>query len=298
MYEQLIHDLMHGNIKALARCITLIENEAAVSEKLLQSIQINNQIPVIGITGPPGSGKSTLTDALIGEIIKEKKKVAVLCIDPSSPFHYGALLGDRIRMRDWYLHPNVYIRSLAARGALGGLHVQTIAITDILKAANFDLIIIETVGVGQNEIDIARLADITVVVLVPESGDDIQTMKNGLMEIANLFVMNKCDRPGAEKVIYFLQQNLHSVHKNIPVIKAIAIQKEGISEINENINSLLRSPSPSKQIDLLKEKAYQLLVAQKIRRIDKTRLSQELETALKQPGFNLYRFVKIFNKEK
>lgn len=153
---------------------------------------------MIGITGPPGAGKSTLTDALIGEMVRAGNKVAVLCVDPSSPFNMGALLGDRIRMSEWYTNPNVFIRSLATRGSLGGLHPKIVEITELLKAASFDYILVETVGVGQSEVEIAGLADVTIVVLVPESGDDIQVMKAGLMEIADLYIVNKSDRPGAD----------------------------------------------------------------------------------------------------
>jgi LAO/AO transport system kinase len=179
--------LSNGDTQAIARAISLVENEVEGYEAFLQSLP-HHSVPVIGITGPPGAGKSTLTDALIGECVKRGKKVAVLCVDPSSPFNMGALLGDRIRMSEWYTNPNVFIRSLATRGSLGGLHPKIIEITEVLKAAAFDYIIVETVGVGQSEVEIAGLADTTVVVLVPESGDDIQVMKAGLMEIAHLFV--------------------------------------------------------------------------------------------------------------
>ncbi|HMP94930.1 MAG TPA: ATP/GTP-binding protein, partial [Phnomibacter sp.] len=167
-----------------------MENEVEGWQAFLQSLP-PTQVPVLGITGPPGAGKSTLTDALIQHWVGAGKKVGVLCIDPSSPFHLGALLGDRIRMSRWYSHPQVFIRSLASRGSLGGLHPQILPLADVMKAAGFNLVIIETVGVGQSEVDIAGLANCTVVVLVPEAGDDIQTMKAGLMEIADLFVVNK-----------------------------------------------------------------------------------------------------------
>ena len=178
MWQQFLYQIQQGDVKALARSISLVENEVPGYELLLQSLPSNKQ-PVIGITGPPGAGKSTLTDALIAAFTAEGKKVGVLCIDPSSPFNLGALLGDRIRMSDWYNNPNVFIRSLATRGALGGLHPKIIEITDLLKSAPVDCVIIETVGIGQSEIEIAGLADITVVVLVPEAGDEIQTMKAG-----------------------------------------------------------------------------------------------------------------------
>src|SRR5690242_9280964 len=177
--------LQEGDIKVLARAISLIENEVTDYNNLLMQLPFS-ETPITGITGAPGTGKSTLVDALIGELVVQNKKVGVLCIDPSSPFNLGALLGDRIRMSEWYTHPNVFIRSLASRGSLGGLHPKIIEITDIMKAAQFDHIIIETVGVGQSEVEIAGLADTTIVVLVPEGGDEVQTMKAGLMEIAEI----------------------------------------------------------------------------------------------------------------
>ena len=177
MWQQLKDGLLNGDTKSLARCISLVENEAEGYEAFMKSLEIPMLQNIIGLTGPPGAGKSTLTDALIGAFVEDGNKVAVLCVDPSSPFNLGAVLGDRIRMSEWYNHPGVYIRSLASRGSMGGLHPRIIEIADMLKAAGFDKIIIETVGVGQSEIEIAGLADITIVVLVPESGDEIQTME-------------------------------------------------------------------------------------------------------------------------
>src|SRR5688500_9403637 len=174
--------------------------------------------PVIGITGPPGAGKSTLTDKLIAQFVRAGETVAVLCVDPSSPFTHGAILGDRIRMSDWYNHPQVFIRSLATRGSLGGLPAKAKEIIALVKQASFDLIIVETVGVGQNEVEVASLADITIVVLVPESGDDIQFMKAGLMEIGDVFVVNKCDRPGGDQFANEIKLSA----KNKTVIKTIA----------------------------------------------------------------------------
>ena len=197
MWQQQIDEIKNGNTKTLARCISFIENEVAGYEELLQQLP-PSQTPIIGITGPPGAGKSTITDALIGMIVQEGKSVAVICVDPSSPFNLGALLGDRIRMSEWYNNPKVFIRSLATRGSLGGLHPKIIEISDLVKVAGFDYIIVETVGVGQSEIEIAGLADITIVVVVPEAGDEVQTMKAGLMEIADVFVVNKADRPDAD----------------------------------------------------------------------------------------------------
>src|SRR5690349_12038419 len=223
-----------GDTKYLARTISLVENESTGYEKLLEELP-HNHVPVIGITGPPGAGKSTLTDALIGEIVKAGKKVAVLCVDPSSPFNMGALLGDRIRMSEWYTNANVFIRSLATRGSLGGLHPKIIEITELLKAAAFDYILVETVGVGQSEIEIAGLADTTVVVVVPEAGDEVQTMKAGLMEIADIFVVNKSDRPDADRFVKNLRQMLapafHSNKAEVPIVKTVALDKRGLKEL-------------------------------------------------------------------
>ena len=161
-------------------------------------VQKKKAATIVGITGAPGAGKSTIVDGLIAEMVADNKTVAVLCVDPSSPFNMGALLGDRIRMNQWYTNPNVYIRSMASRKELGGLSPMMIEVTEYIKYCGFDYVIVETVGVGQNEVEIAGLADITVLILVPEGGDEIQTMKSGIMEIADIFVVNKSDRPGAD----------------------------------------------------------------------------------------------------
>src|SRR5215831_13361752 len=161
MHEQLLVQVRKGDIKSLARAISFIENEHPGYNDLLRSVTYDRAQKIVGITGPPGAGKSTLVDALIEELIKDEKKIAVLCIDPSSPFNLGALLGDRIRMSKWYTHPQVFIRSLATRGSMGGLSPKIIEITDLIKEAAFDHVIVETVGVGQSEIEIAGLADVT-----------------------------------------------------------------------------------------------------------------------------------------
>jgi LAO/AO transport system kinase len=294
-WQELLKQLQQGDIKALARSISLVENEHPGYETLLQSLPFNHT-KIIGITGPPGAGKSTMVDSLIGLIVNSGKKVAVLCIDPSSPFNLGALLGDRIRMSDWYTHSNVFIRSLATRGSMGGLHPKIIEITDLLKAFSFDHIIIETVGVGQSEIEIAGLADATVVVVVPEAGDEVQTMKAGLMEIADIFVVNKADRPDADMFVKNLRLMLaptFSTHYNeVPVVKTIATQKEGIKELLEIIlHQLQKAHASDKKFWLLAEKAFQLIQQKRMKGIDKSLLKKEIETNYQKDNFNLYKFI-------
>jgi LAO/AO transport system kinase len=294
--QDLLKQIQEGNIKALARSISLVENEYPGYEEMLQSLPASTT-KIIGITGPPGAGKSTLVDSLIGFLVNSGKKVAVLCVDPSSPFNLGALLGDRIRMSDWYTNPNVFIRSLATRGSMGGLHPKIIEITDLLKAFQFDHIIVETVGVGQSEIEIAGLADVTVVVVVPEAGDEVQTMKAGLMEIADIFVVNKSDRPDADIFVKNLQQMLaptFSKHYNeVPVVKTIASQKEGIKELIEIIlHQIQKAHLTDKTFWLLAERAFYLIEQKRMKGIDKVVLKKEIEAAYSKGGFNLYKFIK------
>ncbi|MBS1638959.1 MAG: methylmalonyl Co-A mutase-associated GTPase MeaB [Bacteroidetes bacterium] len=295
MWQQLLYNIKQGNIKSLARTISLIENECSGYSELLKLLPPSNT-KIIGITGPPGAGKSTLVDALIGEIVKQKETVAVLCVDPSSPFNLGALLGDRIRMNEWYNHPNVFIRSLATRGSLGGLHPKIIEISDILKAASFNHIIIETVGVGQSEIEIAGLADTTVVTVVPEAGDEIQTMKAGLMEIADLFVVNKSDRPDADLFIKNLRQMLapsfHHKQHEIAIIKTIASEKKGVTELYEKViaHQQLNNTNNKKNY-LLAEKAFHLIQQKRMKDVNKTILLNQIKAI---ENFNLYQFIEQY----
>ena len=236
MEHSLLEAALSGDKKSIARCISLIENKYQGYEKLLAAAPKAQPPCIIGLTGPPGAGKSSLVDAWVAVLVAQQQRVAVLCVDPSSPMHSGALLGDRIRMSRWYNEPQVYIRSLSSRGALGGLNP---AVTDILKflsACPFDRIIIETVGVGQSEVEVARLADLTVLVMVPESGDEVQFMKAGLIEMADLFVVNKSDRPGADLFTLQLKNSVHDAEK---VVNTIAVEGVGMQELDERVQQQL-----------------------------------------------------------
>jgi LAO/AO transport system kinase len=297
--QRLLQSIRQGNKRILARAISLIENEVPGYEQLLQALPNSEGAGIIGITGPPGAGKSSLVDLLVGQFIPKGKKVAVICVDPSSIFHHGALLGDRIRMSTWYDHADVFIRSLATHGSLGGLHPKIIEITDLLKVALFDYIIVETVGVGQSEIEIAGVADITIVVLVPEAGDEIQVMKAGLSEIADIFVVNKSDRPGADlfakNLLGMMAPELRRNNRQIPVLKTIASERKGVAELAESIVEQLASLRLEKRkMLMMTEKVYQLIAHHRMKDISKSELEEKIREELGKKNFNLYRFVAEF----
>ncbi len=294
MHKTLIEQLQKGDKKSLARCITIVENELDDYENILTGIQIKST-PVIGVTGPPGAGKSTLINSLIKKITDLNKTVGILAIDPTSPFNYGSLLGDRLRMAEHFNNENVFIRSIATRGSLGGLSAKTIEITDLMRAFPFDYIIVETVGVGQSEIEIVGLADTTVLVLVPESGDDVQAIKSGIMEIADIFVVNKSDRDGANTFVKNIAELVHSKplsNWSIPVIKAIATKNEGVDELLKQINEHQKIEENTKRSYLLAEKAYRIIQNNKMKSISKQDLKIDIEKELSKKEFNLYRFLK------
>jgi LAO/AO transport system kinase len=296
--QEIAAGIIAGDFKSLARGISWVENEVEGYQQLLH-ITPSNKSAVTGITGPPGAGKSTLVDALIANRVAAGKKVGVLCVDPSSPFNLGALLGDRIRMSEWYNHAGVYIRSLASRGALGGLHTHILEITQLMQLAGFDEIIVETVGVGQSEIEIAGLADTTVVVVVPEAGDEVQTMKSGIMEIAHIFVVNKSDRPEADQFVHYLKQMMAPSFSNtsyqIPIIKTIAAQKTGIPELAEAIAAhQLQLQDPTRKNWLLTQKALRLIQQKRMQDINATALLEAITEASQDPQFNIFEFVQAY----
>lgn len=279
----------------MARSISLVENNAEGAAELLENTAIRD-IPIIGITGPPGAGKSTLLNAIMHYLLDAGKTVGLILIDPSSPFNLGALLGDRLRLSQHFNNPNLYIRSLASRGSLGGLSDKIIEVTEVMKSYPFDYIFIETVGVGQSEVEIAGLADHTIVALVPEAGDSIQAMKAGLMEIADVFVVNKADRPEAETFANHLEQQLHLNNRpHIPVLKTVAVESKGVKKLIETINHLPDSETnKQRKLHLLAEKTYRLIQQQRTKDISKEDLKKELAEATAKQHFSLYTFAKDY----
>ena len=229
--------------RSLSRVISQIENNVEIPDTFFQKLHRHaNQTFRLGITGPPGAGKSTLTDQLIQQIISEGKSVGVVAVDPTSPFTGGALLGDRVRMNHYIWDDNVFIRSMGSHGDLGGLARKAQDVGDVLAASGKDVVIFETVGVGQGELDVAKAVDLTIVVLVPESGDEVQLMKAGLVEIADIFVVNKSDRQGADRLAQSLKSILHSItkkdHLEPPIYNTSADRNEGISELYKGLTDL------------------------------------------------------------
>jgi LAO/AO transport system kinase len=233
---------LSGDLRALARAITYVESGDPRGFELLQGLRATraHKSLVVGMTGAPGAGKSTLTDGLIAECRKSGAKVAVLCIDPSSPFSGGAILGDRIRMGRHHQDTGVFVRSMASRGALGGLSKTTVSALALLEAFGFEYVFLETVGVGQSEVDIASVADHTVLVLTPAGGDAVQAFKAGIMEIADVFCINKADLPGADRLLREIRaaQELGAHDENTwfaPIVQTIGSEQKGIAVLLEAI---------------------------------------------------------------
>jgi LAO/AO transport system kinase len=234
--QPLLPQLRSGDARSLARAISMVENRLPGWAELLKALfPQTGHARILGLTGAPGAGKSTLVDQLAKHYRKENCTVGIIAVDPTSPYTGGAILGDRIRMQDHFSDPGIYIRSMATRGSLGGLARATADVATVMDASGRDLIMIETVGVGQDEVDIVRLAEVTIVILVPGMGDDVQSIKAGIMEIADIFVINKSDHEGAERVereIRALQSlAIRSDHWTPPIVKTVASNGTGISEL-------------------------------------------------------------------
>ena len=286
-------DIFINKHVAISRAISMVENNDSQVDKFYEKIYYYSNKPVrVGITGPPGAGKSTLVDKLISHFINDNKSVGVVAIDPSSPFSGGALLGDRVRMSRYSDNNNVYIRSMGNRGDLGGLSRKAQEVGDILAASGKDIIIFETVGVGQAEHDIVNAADFTIVVLVPESGDEVQLMKAGIIEIADLFVINKSDRPGSKRIEQTLVDILHAVSTEdgyIPdVMSSVATTGEGVKQIFDKILSNIQLFNENGQLEkrrLIRYKSrIKELVAEKLEDIfwdlDRLRLLKNITNSI------------------
>lgn len=285
-----------GETAAIARAISLVENNISGCSQLLESLQLH-PIPVVGITGPPGAGKSSIVNELAQFWLGQNLKVAVIAVDPSSPFNFGALLGDRLRMAGLFTHPGLFIRSLSSRGSLGGLSTGILETIDIFKHAGFDRIIVETVGVGQSEVEIAGVADTTIVVTVPESGDEVQTLKSGVMEIADVFVVNKSDREGAARFAGHLRERAReNMTHETQVIETIATTGKGIDLLSEAISSHYRSLSqnPRKYL-LMAEKLSRIVAKSRMQDFNTEQQARILQEEANKPGFNLYVYANQFN---
>lgn len=289
-YREVLSAVRSGDLKALGRAISIVESDLPGSNDLLTSLT-SKGTPIIGLTGPPGAGKSTLLDAIITLLIPQGIRIAVIAVDPSSPFTHGALLGDRIRMSRHFDQPGVFIRSLATRGSLGGLPARCIEICDVIKEAGFDYIFIETVGVGQAEVDVAGVADKVAVVLTPENGDEVQSMKAGLLEIADVFVVNKADHSGADafaKHLEALASRRDLNHPSVPVVKTTATTGEGVAEL---VNALATSgpANPERKAVMLAQRLYHIIQQKRMKDVNRDELLSEIERTLKNGETNLYR---------
>ena len=296
-WQLLSHKVKAGETASIARAISLVENNHPGCHTLLESLEMP-QIPVIGITGPPGAGKSSIVNKLAGYWLNNNLKVAVIAVDPSSPFNFGALLGDRLRMAGHFTNPNLFIRSLSSRGSLGGLSSGILETIDIFKHAGFDRIIVETVGVGQSEVEIAGVADTTIVVTVPESGDEVQALKSGVMEIADVFVVNKADREGAARFAGHLRERgrENKTHE-VQVIETIATTGKGIEELSKAISDHHHSmANNARRFILLADKLGRIIAKRRMADFDAEKQAQILQQIANKPGFNLYVYANKFSQ--
>src|SRR5437588_333156 len=297
--EQLTNGVLRGNYRALAQAVSLVEREDPQAERLLAEIYAaTGRARIVGITGSPGAGKSTLVAALARHYRKQQKRVGIIAVDPTSPFTGGAILGDRIRMADLYTDRGVFIRSMATRGFLGGLARATNDVVDLLDAAGFDIVLVETVGVGQDEVEIIRTVQTNVVVLVPGMGDDIQAIKAGIMEIGDVFAVNKADRPGADRTVNEITMMMSLVEEHgdwiPPIVKTVASTNHGTGDLDAAIAKHFEHLQGSGELDrrnrervririetMLKENVMERLIGKTITRAD---YEQLLDDVLRKKG--------------
>ncbi|HLJ86240.1 MAG TPA: methylmalonyl Co-A mutase-associated GTPase MeaB [Candidatus Angelobacter sp.] len=296
-----VEHIRNGDARALARAISIIEDGTTESLALLKALfPYSGRARVIGLTGAPGAGKSTLVDQLAREYRRQEQTIGIVAVDPTSPYTGGAILGDRIRMQSHHADPGIFIRSMATRGCLGGLARTTTDVATAMDAAGRDTILIETVGVGQDEVDIVRLADVTIVILVPGMGDDVQTIKAGIMEIADIFAINKSDREGAERVEREIRamQTL-AIRKDEwtpPIVKTVASEGKGIVELAEAIanyrrflvdkNLLLKKKISNwreRLVEMLRDGLLDRLLKEHVREDEVTRLAEEIAEHRRDP---------------
>jgi len=276
-FEKLISGVTAGRYRALAQAISLVERDDPEVHKLLAHIYpLTGKARIIGITGSPGAGKSTLVDSLARHFRKQDLKVGIIAVDPTSPFTGGAILGDRIRMQDLYLDRGVFIRSMATRGFLGGVAKATNDVVDLLDAAGFDIILVETVGVGQDEVEIIRTVQSNVVVLVPGMGDDIQAIKAGIMEIGDIFAVNKSDRPGADKTVTEITMMMSLVEEHgdwiPPIVKTIASKSSGIIELVNAMETHRQYLASSGELDRRNRERVRIRIETQLKESFMTRL--------------------------
>src|SRR5215467_12208473 len=296
-----VERIRHGDVRALARAISAIEDGRPEAQPLLKALfPSSGRARVIGLTGAPGAGKSTLVDQLAREYRKQQRTIGIVAVDPTSPYTGGAILGDRIRMQAHHADTGIYIRSMATRGFLGGLARTTTDVATLLDASGKDLVLIETVGVGQDEVDIVRLADVTVVILVPGMGDDVQTIKAGIMEIADIFVINKSDREGADRVereIRSMQSlAIRSDKWTLPIVKTVAMDGRGIPELAaaivnyeqflEQKDLLLKKKTSNwreRLIEMLRDGLLERLLSERLPEEEIARLAAEIAEHKRDP---------------
>lgn len=285
--KDLVEKILKGDSAAIARAISLLENDPDETQVLMKEIfPHTGESTVIGVTGAPGTGKSTLVDQMIDILIEKKKRIGIVAVDPSSPFSGGAILGDRIRMMRHSIHPDVFIRSMATRGHLGGLAKASGEALLILEAAGKNCLLVETVGVGQDEIEVVKLADIIIVVLTPGSGDEIQIFKAGIMEIADVFVLNKADSPDAMKTERQVKAMLDFGKKGetaAPVLRTVATEGHGIKPLIEKIDHIITSQDEKTRVERRKKRITYLL-----REIINERLFKEAMKNIQDMNFDKY----------